>query len=203
MDRESAAALAKLEPKLAPWIRKLGQIDFKLQKTRSPYEALVTAVVYQQLHGKAAATILGRVKALFPGSPFPSPEALLAMPEERLREAGLSRSKLAAVQDIARKTLDGTVPTLRVARKLPEKELIEALTSIRGVGRWTVEMFLIFRLGRPDVLPAGDYGVQKGFMRVFGKRRLPTEKELAAYGERWQPYRTTAALYLWRASDAE
>jgi 3-methyladenine DNA glycosylase/8-oxoguanine DNA glycosylase len=199
MNKESAAALAQLEPEFGRLINEIGPIEFKKKTTRSPYEALVEAVVYQQLTAKAASTIFERLKALYPENAVPSPKELLETPQARFREAGLSRAKALAVNDIARKALDGTIPSMRAISKMSDEEIIEALIQIRGVGRWTAEMFLIFRLGRPDVFPITDYGIQKGFMKAFRKRKLPTPKQLASYGSRWEPYRTTAALYLWRA----
>jgi methylated-DNA-[protein]-cysteine S-methyltransferase len=166
---------------------------------QSPFEALVESIVYQQLNGKAAATILGRMVALFAPRKFPRPEDLLAVSDEKLRSAGISRNKALALRDLAAKTVDGTVPTLAVLEKLSDDEIVERLTAVRGVGRWTVEMLLIFRLGRPDVLPVDDYGVRKGFALFRGLKELPTPKELAAYGERWRPYRTIASWYMWRA----
>jgi methylated-DNA-[protein]-cysteine S-methyltransferase len=166
---------------------------------QSPFEALGESIVYQQLSGKAAATILGRLVALFKPRRFPRPEDLLEATDERLRSAGISRGKTLALRDLAAKTLDGTVPPLAVLEKLSDDEIVERLTAVRGVGRWTVEMLLIFRLGRPDVLPVDDYGVRKGFSLFRGLRDLPTPKELAAYGERWRPYRTVASWYMWRA----
>jgi 3-methyladenine DNA glycosylase/8-oxoguanine DNA glycosylase len=162
--------------------------------------ALVTAVTHQQLNGTAAQTILKRVLALYPGKRFPTPEDVLATPDDRLRTAGLSRAKVAAIKDIAAKTVTGVIPESRGAiSKLSNEEILERLTSVRGVGPWTVEMLLMFTLGRLDVLPVTDYGVRKGFALTFGWKDLPTPKELLEYGERWRPHRSTAAWYLWRA----
>jgi len=166
---------------------------------QSPFEALVESIVYQQLSGKAAATILGRLVGLFKPRRFPRPEDLLEASDAKLRSAGISRGKTLALRDLAAKTLDGTVPQHSVLEKLSDDEIVERLTAVRGVGRWTVEMLLIFRLGRPDVLPVDDYGVRKGFSIFRGLRDLPSPKELAAYGERWRPYRTVASWYMWRA----
>src|SRR5262245_30461098 len=176
-------------------IDKVGPCTLRPKSRRSPYASLVQAVVYQQLNGIAAATILGRVKALYPARRFPTPEDLLTTPDEDLRKAGLSRAKIAAVKDIAAKTVSGIVPASRSIRKMSEAEIVERLTSIRGVGPWTVEMLLIFTLGRADVLPVTDYGVRQGFARTYGWRELPKPKELLAFGERWRPHRTTAAWY--------
>jgi len=169
---------------------------------RSPFEALVTAVAHQQLNGTAAETILGRFRALFPRKRFPAPAQLEAVKDDALRACGFSWAKIAAIRDIAAKTLDGTVPTSRAIRALPDEEIIERLTAVRGVGRWTVEMLLIFKLGRPDVLPADDFGVRNGYRIAFGLEEMPKPKELLAYGERWRPHATTAAWFLWRAADA-
>ena len=180
-------------------IRKVGPCTLEPKARRTPFEALVQAVTYQQLNGTAAATILGRVKALYPGRRFPRPEDLLATPDERLRGAGLSRAKTAAVKDIAAKTLEGVVPTSRAIARLSDDEIVERLTTVRGVGPWTVEMLLIFTLGRQDVLPATDFGVRKGFAVTYGLKELPAPKDLLAHGEKWRPHRTTAAWYLWRS----
>ena len=170
---------------------------------RSPYEALTRAIAHQQLNGRAAQTILARFVALFPNRRFPAPAAVLAARATTLRRAGFSRAKVRAIKDIACHALEGVVPTRRVCRRLGDDAIIERLTQIYGVGRWTVEMLLIFTLGRLDVLPVDDFGVREGFRIAFGRRTRPTPKALAAYGERWKPYRSVAAWYLWReASDA-
>jgi len=192
-------SLSATDRKLARFIERAGPCGLELDGAESPFESLVEAIVYQQLHGKAAETIFNRVKAIFAPERFPTPRLLLEVPEELLRGAGLSRQKMAAIRDLAAKTLDGTVPGLREIRKMPDEEIIERLTSVRGVGRWTVEMFLIFHLGRPDVLPIGDYGVLQGFALTHRRKPMPKPKELGAYGERWKPYRTVASWYLWRA----
>ena len=158
---------------------------------------------YQQLNGTAAATILGRVKALYPNKSFPTPDDILSTPDDKLRSAGLSRAKTAAIKDIATKTIEGIVPTSRAIVKMSNEEIIERLTTVRGVGPWTVEMLLIFTLGRSDVLPATDYGVRKGFAMTYGWKDLPTPKELLVQSEKWKPHRTTAAWYFWRALDLE
>jgi len=182
-------------------IRKVGPFTIAPNSRRSPFESLARAIAYQQLHGRAAESILRRFIALFPGRRFPKPEELLAMKSEVIRKAGLSRSKTAALQDLAAKTLDGTVPTNRVIRSLDDEAIVERLIAVRGIGRWTVEMLLIFQLGRPDVLPIDDFGVRNGFRIVYGLREMPTPKEVLRHGERWKPYRTAASWYLWRAAD--
>jgi len=169
---------------------------------RPPFESLVRAVAHQQLNGTAAETILRRFRALFRGSRFPTARQLAAVNDDALRAAGFSWAKIAALRDIAAKTLDGTVPTSRAIATMPDHEIIERLVQVRGVGRWTVEMLLIFKLGRPDILPVDDFGVRNGFRIAFGLSELPKPKELLAHGERWRPFATTAAWYLWRAADA-
>lgn len=204
-DAMHAAALehlARADRVLGQLIRKIGACELK-RRRGSPFEALVQSVAYQQLNGTAAATILGRVKALYPGRAFPHPTDLLATPDEQLRGAGLSRAKTAAIKDIAAKTLDGIVPGSSAIKKLSDDEIVERLTIIRGVGPWTVEMLLIFTLGRMDVLPATDYGVRKGFAVTYRRdpEKLPKPDELLEHGERWRPYRSIASWYLWRSLD--
>ena len=169
--------------------------------TIRPFDALAESIAYQQLSGKAAATIFGRVRALYPKRKWLDPEQLLATPDETLRAAGLSRAKTAALKDLAAKTIDGTVPAGRALIRMSDDEIIARLTAVRGIGRWTVEMLLLFDLGRPDVWPVDDYGVRKGFAKTFGRRKLPTPKQLMKFGEKWRPYRSMAAWYFWRALD--
>lgn len=199
MTEEAIAYLCRTDKTLKRLIGKVGPCTLVPKRRRSPFETLVKSVAYQQLNGTAAATILGRVTALYPGRKFPRPEDLLATPDVRLRAAGLSRAKIAAIKDIAAKTLEGIVPNSRAIASMSNEEIIERLTTVRGVGPWTVDMLLIFTLGRPDVLPATDYGVRKGFALTYGWSELPTPKQLRLFGERWQPHRTTAAWYFWRA----
>ena len=203
MTEEALRHLTLADKTLAKLIKRVGPCLLKPKSRRSPFAALVQAVVFQQLNGIAARTILGRVKDLYPGQSFPTPEQLLATPDERLRAAGLSRAKTAAVKDIAAKTLEGVVPRSRDIVRLTDKEIVERLTTLRGVGPWTVEMLLIFTLGRTDVLPVTDYGVRKGFALTYGWKELPTPKELREFGERWRPHRSTAAWYFWRALELE
>ena len=169
---------------------------------RPPFQSLVQAVAHQQLNGTAANTILTRFKKLFPGRKFPRPEDLAKVTDEQIRACGFSFAKIKAIRDIAEKTLSGIVPSSRQIVKLSDDEIIARLTEVRGVGRWTVEMLLIFQLGRRDVLPADDFGVRTGFRLAYKKREMPKPKELLAFGERWKPHRTTAAWYLWCAADA-
>jgi DNA-3-methyladenine glycosylase II len=191
--------LTRTDKRMARVITKTGAFRFQLDQCDSVYESLLEAIVYQSISGKAAATIYARVKALGSNGLCPTPAEILALPDQRLREAGLSGAKTAAMKDLAQKTIEGVVPTLEAAGLLSDEELVERLVSVRGIGAWTVEMFLIFRLGRPDVLPIHDYGVQKGFALAYGKKEIPKPRELAAFGERWRPYRTVASWYMWRA----
>ena len=193
--------LSRGDPVMAQLIRRAGPFVPKPERGLSPYESLVRAVAHQQLTSKAANTILGRFRALYGGDSYPLPEQLVATPDEQLRGVGFSRAKAASLRDIAAKTLDGTIPGRRALSRLSDEAIIERLTEARGVGRWTVEMFLMFTLGRPDVLPVDDYGIQNGYRLAYGKRRLPKPRALAEFGERWAPYRTTASWYLWRAVD--
>ena len=193
-------ALCAADPKFAPLIERAGPYRLQIEQLQSPFQALAESIVYQQLTGKAAATIHRRLVALFPGNRL-SPQRLLLTHHRRLRSAGLSRAKVLALKDLAAKTIDGTVPTMRRLQEMPDAEIVEHLTAVRGIGQWTVEMLLIFRLGRPDVLPVTDYGVRKGYARIFGGGRLPSPKYLARRGERWRPYRSAAAWYLWRANE--
>ena len=201
MTQEAVEYLITADKTLAKLIRRAGPCRLKPKKRRSPFQALVQSVAYQQLHGTAAAAILGRVKALYPGRTFPRPEDLLATPDEDLRRAGLSRAKVEAIKDIAAKTLEGIVPGSREITRMSNEEIIERLTAVRGVGPWTIEMLLIFTLGRPDVLPVTDYGVRRGFALTYGWKELPRPKELLEFGERWRPHRSTAAWYFWRAAE--
>ncbi len=201
-DLETACAhVARRDRTLARVMKEVGPCRLEIAARQSPYEALFESIVYQQLTGQAAATIYARVCKLFDARRAPRAERIAATSAERLRSAGLSRSKAEAIKDLARHMLEGEIPTRSKADKLSDDEIVKQLTDVRGIGRWTVEMFLIFTLGRPDVLPVDDYGVKKGFARTFGRRVLPKPKELAVHGERWRPYRTVASWYLWRAND--
>src|SRR5271169_883444 len=210
---EALEHLSRVDRKLARIIAKSGPFTLRPERTQSIFEALLESIIYQQLNGKVAATITGRVKALFPENThslrtrrglvagFPTPEQILAAKPELLRSAGLSQAKMLAIRDLAAKTLDGTVPTVKQAHRMSDDELVERLDSVRGVGRWTVEMLLLFRLGRPDVLAVDDYGIRKGFAKMHKLAELPKPKELLAYGERWRPYRSVASWYMWRAAE--
>jgi DNA-3-methyladenine glycosylase II len=195
------AHLSQADPVLGRLIQRVGTCQMRHDPKRSPLESLVRAVANQQLNGKAAATILGRFTQLFPGKRFPKAERLAEVSDDQLRACGFSRAKIAAIRDIAAKALDGTLPTSRQIVRLSDDEIITRLTEVRGVGRWTVEMLLMFKLGRPDVLPSDDFGVRNGFRIAYGLEEMPKPKALLEYGERWRPYRSTAAWYLWRAVD--
>ncbi len=199
MNKEAVQQLSRADRVLGRLIRRVGPCQLKRRARETPFEALVHAVTHQQLNGTAAQTILKRVLALYPGKRFPTPEEVLATPDNRLRAAGLSRAKTAAIKDIAGKTIAGVVPGSRAIARMSDEEILERLTGVRGVGPWTVEMLLMFTLGRKDVLPATDYGVRKGFALTYGWRDLPTPKQLLEHGEKWRPHRTTAAWYLWRS----
>ena len=187
------------DPLMGALIARVGEFAMRPAPTRSLFQSLVRSIVYQQLSGNAAGTILGRVIRLFAPKRFPTPRDLLDVPPERLRAAGLSTAKTAALKDLAARALDGTVPSLPRVRRMTDEEIVEQLTTVRGIGRWTVEMLLIFKLGRPDVLPLGDLGVRKGFALTLGKRKLPEPAAMMRRGERWRPYRSVASWYLWRA----
>ena len=200
----NAAALKHLsaaDPVMRRLIREIGACELVPETHRPPFQSLVQAVAHQQLNGTAANTILGRFKKLFPARKFPRPQDLANVTDGQIRACGFSRAKILSIRDIVEKTLSGIVPATRQIVKLSDDEIVARLTEVRGVGRWTVEMLLIFQLGRPDVLPADDFGVRSGFRLAYKRRELPTPKEILAHGERWRPHRTTAAWYLWRAVD--
>jgi DNA-3-methyladenine glycosylase II len=194
--------LAEVDPLMGQLIREIGPCLLAPEKRRSPFQSLVQAVAHQQLHGTAANNILGRFQKLFPGRRFPRAEDLAAVTDEQIRACGFSFAKIRAIRDIAEKTLSGVVPSAREIVKLTDEEIIERLTAVRGVGRWTVEMLLIFQLGRENVLPVDDFGVRSGFQTAYKKRSMPKPKALRKFGKRWHPHATTAAWYLWRAADA-
>jgi DNA-3-methyladenine glycosylase II len=214
---DSALAIQELttrDPKLGKLIARAGPFALKLASTQSPFEALLESIVYQQLHGKAAASIHAKLLTSFHPiaglGKHPSPEHLLDAPNEQLRAAGLSHNKSLAIRDLAAKTVDGTVPSLARIRRMSDEAIIEHLTQVRGIGRWTVEMFLIFRLGRPDILPVTDYGVRKGFALTFGKLKptdkvtpanLPKPAEMEKRAKKWRPWCSVASWYMWRACD--
>src|SRR5215207_2941965 len=201
-DPEAACRhLTEADPRLASVIARAGAFTMRPEPTQSMFAALLESIVYQQLSGKAAATILGRVHRLYRPRRGPRPQDILHTPPELLRGAGLSAAKTLAILDLAARTLDGTVPSMARVRRMDDEEIIERLTTVRGVGRWTVEMLLLFRLGRPDVLPLGDLGVRKGFARTINRRGLSDPRVLSRRAERCRPYRSVASWYLWRALD--
>jgi DNA-3-methyladenine glycosylase II len=211
--------LSSADPKLGKLIERAGPFTMRVASAQSPFEALVESIIYQQLHGKAAATIHRRLLESFAPvltleaagtGTHPTPQHLLDCPNEQLRAAGLSKNKMLALRDLAAKTIDGTVPTLIQIRRMSDEAIIEHLTQVRGIGRWTVEMLLIFRLGRPNVLPVDDYGVRKGFALTFGKLKptdkvtpmdLPKADVMQRRAKKWQPWCSVASWYLWRACD--
>lgn len=203
LEYDPALALRHLrrDPAMRAFVRHAGPFTLVPRRPAAPFPALMRAIVYQQLSGKAAATIHGRVLDLFPGRGHPPPAALLEIDESQLRAAGLSRNKVLAVRDLAARVEDGTVPSLRRLRGMDDEEIVARLTTVRGIGRWTVEMLLIFTLGRPDVLPLNDLGVLRGFARLYGGEA--NAARLAEQGEAWRPYRSVASWYLWRAADMD
>ena len=211
---EAIAELSSSDPKLGKLILRAGPFTMRIASTQSPFEALVESIIYQQLHGKAAATIHRRLLESFHPicgiGTHPDPQHLLDCPNEQLRAAGLSHNKSLALRDLAAKTIDGTVPSLARIRRMSDEAIIEHLTQVRGIGRWTVEMLLIFRLGRPNVLPVDDYGVRKGFALTFGKLKptdkvtpmdLPKPDVMRRRAKKWDPWCSVASWYLWRACD--
>jgi DNA-3-methyladenine glycosylase II len=198
--QEAMVFLAEVDSQLKEVIEKIGPMTIKLDPLETVFESLGTSILYQQLHGKAAAKILERLKILF-GSEidFPRPEQISAASEDQLMTVGLSRAKAKAIKDLAEKTSAKLIPDRARSDEMNDAELIEAFCQVRGIGRWTAEMFLIFTLGRLDVLPIHDFGIRKGFMRVYRQSNMPTPKELEKYGECWHPFRTAAAWYLWRS----
>src|SRR5256885_12549967 len=193
--------ISKSHPHMAQLISRSRRYEIQPAVSIRPFDALAESIAYQQLNGKAAASIWNRVRALYPKAKWLDPEKVIATSDEKLRAAGLSRAKTAAIKDLAAKTIDGAVPSGRALLRMSDDEIIARLTQVRGIGRWTVEMLLLFDLGRPDVWPVDDYGVRKGFAKTFGKRKLPTPKQLMKIGEKWRPYRSVAAWDFWRALD--
>jgi methylated-DNA-[protein]-cysteine S-methyltransferase len=198
----AVAYLRASDPALAKVIDIVGPCGMQIKGTQSLFIALAEAIVYQQLTAKAAATIFARVRGLFPhGHNAPTPQQLLRATDARLRSAGLSGAKAAALRDLARKACDGQIPDLKDLHGMDDAQIVETLTQVKGIGRWTVEMLLMFRLGRPDILPLDDYGLQKGIAVIDRKRKLPSKKDMEKRGKRWSPHRSVASWYLWRAAD--
>jgi len=195
--------LSKVDRILGGLIRVAGPYRLAPEPDCQPFQVLAQAIAHQQLNGTAANTILKRFVTSVGDGAFPTPQMVLAAPVETLRAAGFSFSKIASLKDLAANTVAGVVPDCQTLMQLTDSEIIARLTQVRGIGRWTVEMLLMFQLGRPDVLPVDDFGVRNGFRLAYGLRKMPAPKALAAYGERWGPYRTAAAWYLWRAVELE
>ena len=199
--RRALAHLRRADERIARVIESVGPCRFTHRTEGTHFDALLRAIVYQQLSGKAASTILGRVLALYDGR-YPTPLELLATPDERLRAAGLSRQKLTYMRDLARHVHEEMLPVDQL-HQLEDAQIIEALTAVKGIGRWSAQMFLMFRLGRPDVLPELDLGIRKGLQRAYRMRKLPTPARVQAIGARWSPYATYACWYLWRSLDGD
>jgi DNA-3-methyladenine glycosylase II len=199
MSEHILSHLSGIDVNLGGLIRAVGAYGLVLETETQPFEALAQAIAHQQLHAAAARNILGRFITNVGGGAFPTPQMVIASPDEALRAVGFSGSKIAALRDLAAKTVAGVVPDRATLEKLEDAAIITRLTEVRGIGRWTVEMLLMFHLGRPDVLPVDDFGVRLGFQLINGLRKMPAPKVLALYGERWGPHRSAAAWYLWRA----
>jgi 3-methyladenine DNA glycosylase/8-oxoguanine DNA glycosylase len=199
---EAVEHLKTADPRMAALIEVVGPCTMQIRHHHSIFYSLLRAITYQQLAGAAAAKILSRVELCCSSNgDQPTPELVMTASDESLRAAGLSRNKLAAIRDLAAKTLDGTVPELKAARRMDDEEIIERITQVRGIGRWTVEMLLMFRLGRVDVLPVDDYGVRKGAQVTYRMRKLPDKKRLTKVAEKWRPWRSVGSWYMWRAAD--
>ena len=200
---QAVAHLSRVDPVLRRVIHQVGPCLLLPKTRRPPFESLARAIANQQLNGRAAETILNRFIKLFPGRRFPRPADLASVTDAQIRAAGFSGAKVAALRDLADKTIGGIVPSSRAIGKMSDDEIVARLVEVRGIGRWTVEMLLIFQLGRPDVLAADDFGIRKGFMNALGLAEMPKPREVLVYGERWRPYRTVASWYLWRAADGK
>lgn len=197
----AVAELRRSDSRLAELIDLVGPFTLRPRRPLAPFPALLRSIIYQQLHGKAAASIHARVLALFPGRGHPSAADFLALPDADLRAAGLSRNKLRAARDLAEKVQEGSIPSLAALRRMDDETVIERLLVVHGIGRWTAQMLLIFTLGRPDVLPLADFGVRKGFLRLYGDGRADPAERLRRKAEAWQPWRSVASWYLWRAAE--
>jgi 3-methyladenine DNA glycosylase/8-oxoguanine DNA glycosylase len=203
---DPAAALAHLRASdvdLAALIERIGPFALELKAADSLFEAMLRSIIYQQLHGKAAATIHARVLVVLEKHGGANPDALAQASDAELRGAGLSGNKLLAVRDLSLKCREGTVPSLKESHRLADDELVERLTAVRGIGPWTVHMLLIFYLGRPDVMPTGDFAIRLGFKKLYRKRKDPTPEAIVKHARRWQPYRSIASWYLWRSLDSD
>lgn len=197
----ACSELSARDPALGEVIELVGGDGFPPHGGGSTFETLAHSIVYQQLSGKAASTIFGRFRNLYPDARFPAPADVLATPHERMRSVGLSEAKALAMRDLARHAAEGIVPPVGRLRRMDPETVIERLTVVRGVGRWTVQMLLLFRIGHPDVLPAHDLGIRKGLARITRRRQLPEPDAVMRRGERWRPWRSVASWYLWRATE--
>ena len=201
-------ALSRADPALAALIRRIGPCELGMRRRGRYFPALVEAIIYQQLSGKAAASILARFRALYssqpgqPGGRFPTPAEVAGTSAQRLRTAGLSSQKISYLHDLSGRLVDGSFPLRRISA-MDDEEVILRLTGIKGIGRWTAEMFLIFTLGRPDVFPATDLGIRKAVQQLYGHTELLPPRELTALAERWMPHRSVAAWYLWASVDGK
>jgi DNA-3-methyladenine glycosylase II len=198
----AADHVSRRDKRMGKVIRKLREVRLEPRRLRSPFHALMRAIIYQQLSGKAAGTIHGRLLDLFPSKREVTATNLLKLPELKIRGAGVSNNKLKALRDLASRTIAGEVPSFAKLRHMPDDEIIERLTAVHGIGRWTAEMLLIFQLGRPDVLPVHDLGVCKGFAIAQGWDEHPTPDELTEHAECWRPFRTVGSWFCWRATDS-
>lgn len=198
---EAVDFLSQVDPVMAGLIHRAGPFDIEIREIHDPFQTLMRSITFQQLSGKAAETIYGRLIALFGDERLPSPVQVLEVPHDDLRSAGLSNAKALAIKDLAAKTIEGLVPNLAAMHEMDDSEIIDRLVAVRGIGPWTVQMLLIFRLGRADVFPVHDLGVRKGYTQTYGLKELITPKALEEAGELWRPYRSVASWYLWRAVD--
>ena len=199
--RRREHALGQGDPVMARLIAAAGPCTMAVQLERPPFESLARAIAHQQLNGTVAERILGRFTALHAPAAFPSPAALAGTADGALRSCGFSFAKIRALRDLAEKVIAGVVPPTEELHALPDEAIVERITQVRGIGRWTVEMLLMFQLGRPDVLPVDDFGIGNGFRLAYGLKGMPRTRALAEFGARWAPHRSLAAWYLWRAVD--
>jgi len=201
MEKAARTHLCSIDRHMQSLVKRIGPLGFEPRLERSPFQSLVQSIAHQQLHGTAAESILRRFCALFPDCPFPRPEEVLRKRAATLRKAGFSEAKVLAIRDLAEKARDGVIPSSRELAELPDGDIIERLTQVRGIGRWTAEMLLIFQLGRPDVFPVDDFGVRRGHALTYSPRHSLTRKQFQFFAERYAPFRSYAALYFWRATD--
>jgi DNA-3-methyladenine glycosylase II len=197
----AAYKVLEADPVMAGLIAAAGPYRPEPMPDHPPFETLVRAIAHQQLHGVAAERILARFIDACGNGCFPRPQQVIDAADAQLRACGFSYAKIAALKDLAAKTIGGMVPARSELDTLSDLEIIDRLTEVRGIGRWTVEMMLMFQLQRPDILPVDDFGVRNGFRLAYRLRGMPRARALAQFGERWKPHRSLAAWYLWRAND--